>query len=86
MLNNMENIEKGFTREQLEAILDVFTTEGWRIIQRDMMLYRKQMDTLDNVHTLENLLTRQGELKTLDWFINLKDWYQAAEALHEADL
>ena len=83
----LDNIEKGFTKEQLEAILDVFTTEGWRIIQHDMRLYKKQMDTLEGISTLEGLALRKGELKTLEWFISLKDWYQAAEALlNEADL
>ncbi len=82
----MDNIESGFTKEQLDAILDVFTTPGWKIIQHDMRLYRKQMDTLEDVKTLEGLLTRKGEIKSLDWFINLKDWYQAAEVLNEANL
>ena len=76
----LENIEKGFTREQLEKIMDVFTTEGWRIIQHDMKLYRKQMDTTEHVGTIEELFKLKGELKSLDWFINLKDWYQAAQA------
>lgn len=86
MQKMLDNIEQGFTKEQLEAILDVFTTEGWKIIQHDMRLYKKQMDTLDGIDSLEELMSRQGELKSLDWFINLKEWYQAAEALHEANL
>lgn len=81
----LENIEKGFTKEQLEAILDVFTTEGWRIIQHDLRLYKKQMDTIEHVQTTEELWKLKGELKSLDWFINLKEWYQAAEA-YEPDL
>ena len=75
---NLDNIEAGFSKEQLDAILDVFTTEGWKIIQHDMRLYSKQMDSLSDLNTEADLLIRKGELKSLDWFINLKDWYQAA--------
>lgn len=82
----LENIEKGFTKEQLDAVMDVFTTEGWKIIQHDMRLYRKQMNTTDGLNTEPELWKRKGELLTLDWFINLLEWYQAAEAIHEADL
>jgi len=82
----LENIEKGFTREQLDAVLDVFTTPGWKIIHHDMKLYRKQMDSTDNVQTKEELYLLKGELKSLDWFIHLLDWYQAAEAIHEKDI
>jgi len=81
----LENIEKGFTSEQLQAIMDVFTTEGWRIIQKDMQLYKKQLDTTENIETESELQHLKGELKSLDWFIHLKDWYQAAEA-YEPDL
>ena len=81
----IENIEKGFTKEQIEQIMDVFTTPGWKIIQQDMKLYKKQMDTTEYVQTESELWKLKGELKSLDWFINLKDWYQAAEA-YEPDL
>lgn len=79
----LENIEKGFTSEQLDAVLDVFTTEGWKIIQHDMELYRKQLDSLNDIKDQESLFFRRGELSTLDWFINLKQWYQAAQAYEE---
>ena len=82
---NLDNIEAGFNEEQLNSIMDVFTTEGWRLIQHDMKLYKKQMDTTENVQTESELWKLKGELKGLDWFINLKEWYQAAEA-YEKDL
>jgi hypothetical protein len=81
----LENIEKGFTREQLEAIFDVFTTEGWKVIEHDMRLYRKQMDTCEYLESVEQLWYKKGELHALDWFINLKEWYQAAQA-YEPDV
>ena len=81
----LENIEKGFTKEQLEAIFDVFTTEGWKIIEHDMKLYRKQMDSTEYLETAEQLWKLKGELHSLDWFINLKEWYQAAQA-YEPDV
>ena len=82
----LENIEKGFSKEQLDAIMDVFTTPGWKIIQHDMRLYFKQMDSVKNLETEKALFERRGELKSLEWFINLNEWYQAAEAIHEADI
>ena len=82
---SLDNIEAGFTEDQLNAIMDVFTTEGWRLIQHDMRLYRKQMDTVAYIDSSEDLHTLKGELKKLDWFINLKEWYQAAEA-YEKDI
>jgi hypothetical protein len=77
---SLDNIEAGFTEDQLRSIMDVFTTEGWKLIQRDMSLYRKQMDTTSYIDSPQDLYTLKGELKKLDWFINLKEWYQAAEA------
>ena len=79
----MDNIEQGFSKEQLDAILDVFTSEGWKIIQYDMELYLKQMNHTNDLQTLEQLHYRKGELKSLEWFINLKKWYQAAEAYED---
>ena len=76
---NLENIEAGFTKEQLQAILDTLSSEGWRIIQHDMRLYRKQLDTTNNLETEAELHYLKGELKTLDWFIELQEWYKAAD-------
>ena len=81
----LENIDKGFTQEQLDAILDVFTTEGWKIIQHDMKIYQKQLDSVRNLESVEDLYKLKGELSSLEWFINLKEWYQAAEA-YEKDI
>ncbi|NNK13166.1 MAG: hypothetical protein HKP52_02920 [Desulfofustis sp.] len=76
----MINIETGFTSEQLEQILDVFTSPGWKLIQHDMKLYKKQMDSVINIQTAEELYKLKGEIGSLEWFINLQEWYQAAEA------
>ena len=76
---NLENIEAGFTKEQLQAILDTLSSEGWKIIQHDMRLYRKQLDTTNNLETEAELHYLKGELKTLDWFIELQEWYKAAD-------
>jgi len=81
----LENIEQGFTKEQLDAVLEVFTTEGWKIIQHDMNLYLKQRDSVKNIDSIEKLHHLKGEIETLDWFVHLKDWYQAAEA-YETDI
>ena len=82
----MINIETGFTRDQLDQILDVFTSPGWKLIQHDMRLYQKQMDSVLNIQEERELWKLKGELSCLEWFINLKEWYQAAEAVHEKDL
>lgn len=82
----IDTIEKGFSQQQLSAITDVFTTDGWKLIQRDMKLYKKQMDSAVNIESERELWHLKGELNSLEWFINLAEWYQAAEAIHEADI
>lgn len=71
--------------EQFEAILDVFTTEGWGFILEDAIKRKKAIDNVYDVQTLEELYRRKGEIETLDWMISLKEWYQYSQELSQAE-
>ena len=61
--------------EEVDAILDVFTTDGWKLILADMKVMLEQIDTVSGIDT-DQFLKRQGEVERLGWFINLEDWYK----------
>lgn len=71
--------------EEFEAILDVFTSDGWKFILEDTINRKKAIDNVYDVQTVEELWKRKGELDTLNWIISLKEWYQYSMELHEAD-
>lgn len=65
-------------KEQLEAILDVFTTDGWKLIVKDI---EDHYDAINKVYGVENerqMYTLQGELLKLNWFMNMQEWYQTS--------
>jgi len=72
------------TNEEFEAILDVFTTDGWKYILEDTINRKKAIDNVYDVNTVEELHRRKGEIETLDWIISLKEWYQTSQELYEA--
>lgn len=72
-------------QEELEEILNVFTSIGWKLIIKDMIDLRNQLEKVDRVNTIEELHKAKGELERLNWFINLKEWYQFS-AEYEADI
>lgn len=71
--------------EEFEAILDVFTTDGWGYILEDTINRKKAIDNIYDVETVEELWKRKGELDALNWFISLKEWYQYSQELYEAN-
>ena len=71
-------------KEQFEAILDVFTTEGWKLILEDISKRYDGINTIDDIMTVEELYKRKGEQESLRWFLSLKEWYQYSQELHEA--
>ena len=72
------------TSEEFEAILDVFTMDGWKYILEDTINRKKAIDNVYDVNTVEELHRRKGEIETLDWIISLKEWYQTSQELYEA--
>ena len=71
-------------KEQFEAILDVFTTDGWKLILEDINKRYDAINKIDDVSTVEELHRRKGEQETLRWFLSLKEWYQYAQEMSES--
>ena len=71
-------------KEQFEAILDVFTSDGWKLILEDIKKRYDAIDNIDDIMTVEELYKRKGEQESLRWFLSLKEWYQYSQELHEA--
>ena len=70
-------------KEEFEAILDVFTTDGWKLILEDISKRYDSINNIDDVSTVEELYRRKGEQESLRWFMSLKEWYQYAQELSE---
>ncbi len=75
----------GYTSEQFEEILDVFTMPGWAHILRDIDRIYQGIDTVRDVQSVETLHHRRGALEQLMWFSHLREWYQQIED-SDADL
>lgn len=68
-------------QEEFEAVLDVFTMPGWKLIVEDIDSIRKSYDTINNIDDLLELGRRQGRVEQLRFFCNLQDWYMNASNL-----
>lgn len=73
-------------QEEMEAILDVFTTPGWKLILRDMQELCQNIDTVQGIDTNNQFWKRQGEVDRLGWFIHLEDWYRFMQENTLADI
>ena len=71
--------------EEFEAILDVFTSDGWKFILEDAINRKKAIDFIYDIQTIEELYKRKGEIDTLNWLISLKEWYQYSYELYQAN-
>lgn len=67
------------TKDELDKVLDVFTTDGWKIIVKDIEEHYDAINKIYGVETEKQLWTLQGELLKLNWFINMREWYEASE-------
>ena len=70
--------------EEFEAINDTLATTGWKLILEDIDNIVKNVDTIDNCTDLLELGRRQGRLEQIRFFLNLRDWYESAQTIHEA--
>ncbi len=66
-------------QEEVEAILDVFTTEGWRLIVEDIKKHYDAINRIDCTADEDEFLKRRGELEKLGWFMNLPEWYKQVQ-------
>jgi hypothetical protein len=70
-------------KEEIEAILDLFTQPGWKYIVEDIDNIRNSYDTISNLDDLLELGRRQGRVEQIGFFMNLQDWYNNALTLIE---
>ena len=73
-------------KEEIEAILDVFTTEGWKFMIEDIKNHYDAISNIDNVNSVEELNNLKGQRHSLNWVINMKEWYQNALDNIDADV
>ena len=72
------------SKEELEQILDIFTTEGWKLILRDIDEVYESTNRIDWCHSHEDFNKKMGALEQIRIFQRLEDYYQ--RELENADL
>lgn len=65
-------------KEEIQAVLDLFSMPGWAFIVEDIDNMKKGFDNVGNLDTLLELGRRQGRVEQLDFFTRLQDWYNSA--------
>ena len=65
-------------KEEIEAILDIFTLDGWKYIMEDINKHYDAINKIDGLSNEKELFYLKGELAKLDWFKSFPDWYQHA--------
>ena len=64
--------------EEIDSILNVFTTDGWKLIVEDISKTYDAINKIDGIIDEKELYQRQGQISQLKWFMNLEDWYRSA--------
>ena len=64
--------------EEIDSILNVFTTDGWKLIVDDISKTYDSINKIDGIIDEKELYQRQGQISQLKWFMNLQDWYRSA--------
>jgi hypothetical protein len=65
-------------KEEIKAILDLFTTDGMRFMLEDISKHYDGINNIDSVSTTEDLHFIKGQRHSLRWMLGMKDWYQNA--------
>ena len=65
-------------KQEIEAILEVFTTEGWKFMIEDIKKHYDAISNIDNVNSVQELHNLKGQRHSLKWIIGMEDWYQNA--------
>lgn len=73
-------------KEEIDAILDVFTTDGWKLIVKDIENHYDAINKAYGINSEKELNTIQGELLKLNWFLNFPEWYTAIRDNLDADV
>ena len=64
--------------EEIDEILKVFTSDGWKYIIDDINKTYDAINKIDGIIDEKQLYQRQGEIQQLKWFMNMQDWYRNA--------
>lgn len=73
-------------KEEFEAILDVFTMDGWKLIINDITELRDSMDSVQNIGAVEQFWETKGELKQLNYFLALEEFYKQCQDSPDDDV
>ena len=65
-------------KEEIEAILDLFTSDGYKFMLEDIKKHYDAISNIDGVDDSKGLFLLQGQRHSLKWIINMQDWYQNA--------
>ena len=65
-------------KQEIEAILDLFTTEGYKFMLEDVKKHYDAISNIDNVESDKALYLLQGQRHSLKWIMNMESWYQNA--------
>lgn len=65
-------------KQEIEAILDLFTSEGYKFMLEDIRKHYDAISNIDNVESEKALYLLQGQRHSLKWIMNMRDWYQNA--------
>ena len=74
------------TQDEYDAVMEVFTSEGWKIILEDIEKTNQSLCDIRNLQSNEEFFIAKGAIKQLDWFLRLEDWYQFAWDDHNAEI
>ena len=65
-------------KQEIEAILDLFTSEGYKFMLEDIRKHYDAISNIDNVESEKALYLLQGQRHSLKWIMSMRDWYQNA--------
>lgn len=65
-------------KEEINAIIDLFTTEGMKFMLDDISKHYDGINNIDSVSTTEDLHFIKGQRHSLRWILGMKEWYQNA--------
>lgn len=69
--------------EEFEQVLDLFTHPGWKYVVEDIDSIRKSYASIKGIDNLLDLGRHQGRVEQLEFFLNLRAWYERGQALIE---
>lgn len=66
--------------EYYESLLNLFSTDGWKNFQEDMLNSLDSLNDLQTINTADEFWLRKGQIQTLSLIVNYE---QAAKSAYE---